>query len=80
MSAGNINQDEGKQETIVDILDGTARDKIKKLKWGELRHLAYLLRKNFIKTTLESLDEEKGIIHKEAEVKNIQEGFTDDIT
>ncbi|CAF0946494.1 unnamed protein product [Brachionus calyciflorus] len=103
----NINQDEGKQDTIVNILDGTARDKIKKLKWGELRHLAYLLEKsykvskdaisiirnsteiefktveelkNFIKTTLESLDEEKSNIHKEAEHKNLQKEFTDDAT
>ena len=103
----NINQDEGKQDTIVNILDGTARDKIKKLKWGELRHLAYLLEKsykvskdaiskirnsteiefktveelkNFIKATLESLDEEKSNIHKEAEDINLQKEFTDDTT
>ncbi|CAF1079072.1 unnamed protein product, partial [Brachionus calyciflorus] len=96
-----------KQDTIVDILDGTARDKIKKLKWGEQRHLAHLLEKsykaskdaiskirnsietefktveelnNFIKTTLESLDEEKSNIHKEAEDKNLQKEFTDDET
>jgi len=42
----NINQDEGKQDTIVNILDGTARDKIKKLNLGELRNLAYLLEKS----------------------------------
>ncbi|CAF0975673.1 unnamed protein product [Brachionus calyciflorus] len=36
--------------------------------------------KNFIQTTVESFDEEKSNIHKEAEDKNLQKEFTDDAT
>lgn len=64
MSADNFKEEKGKQETIKDILDGNSRDHIKKLKWGELRHLAYLLEKSYqvskkaISTLRQSLEQE----------------------